>query len=68
MFSFSVEVKNEWSYTSAPMVCLNHMDKQIFTFMCISTWIMANFCHVGNIPSAAPLLGYRDIQNYVCCY
>ena len=34
-FPSSVEVKNEWSYTSVPVVCLNHMDKQIFT-LCVS--------------------------------
>jgi len=36
-FSSNVGVKNEWSYSCVPVVCLNHMDKQMFTFVCIST-------------------------------
>ena len=27
----SAEVKNEWSYTSAPPICLNGSDKDSFT-------------------------------------
>jgi len=27
----SAEVKNEWSYTSAPAMCLNGLDKDNFT-------------------------------------
>ena len=28
----SVEVKNEWSYTSAPTVCIRGVDRYNFTF------------------------------------
>jgi hypothetical protein len=30
--SSSAEVKNEWSYTSTPHICLNGMDRDKFTF------------------------------------
>jgi hypothetical protein len=33
---FSAEVKNEWSYTSAPLVCLYGLDRDKFTFKALT--------------------------------
>jgi len=35
----STEVKNEWSYTSTPPICLHGMDREKFAFIVVSTYI-----------------------------
>jgi hypothetical protein len=35
----STEVKNEWSYTSIPPICLHGVDREIFTFIVISKYV-----------------------------
>jgi hypothetical protein len=31
----SAEVKNEWSYTSSPIICVHGVDTKCFIFVCV---------------------------------
>jgi hypothetical protein len=43
-FPCSAEVKNEWSYTHIPLVCLHGMESDIFTFLTVD---ILNYGHLS---------------------
>jgi hypothetical protein len=47
-FHLVAEVKNVWSYTSAPPICLHGVDMKNFTFYAMKILFSFSFPHVYN--------------------
>jgi hypothetical protein len=65
---FNDEVKNQWSCTFAPSVCLNGVDDDHFTvYLCLSVWRNLRFaeCFVGGWRLDCGNLPYRTLKLWV---
>jgi hypothetical protein len=62
----SAEIKNEWSYTSAPSICLHGVDRDNFTSLLQRRlFILFTLCHNRGFWQLVPNIKEEDVSRFI---